>query len=78
MDLNLSEAESARKTNTSVEVGDRVRVHSKRLDCELILNVTHRDGNELGGNIAESPQTVMLETGDHLHFSPENVLTVET
>ncbi len=57
--------------------GDLVYVYSNRFECELTVEITHRRKGKLGGNLVEAPDTLMLETGDHLHFRPGKVWRID-
>lgn len=57
-----------------VRVDDEVKLYSKYYDQEFTVRVTHKHGEELGGDIVStSDEDPMLGKRDIIHFRPDHI-----
>lgn len=61
----------------TVRADDKVKLYSEYYDQVFTVEVTHRHGEELGGDIVDIPdEDPMLGKGDIIHFRPAHVLEI--
>lgn len=76
-DLDLRKVSEEESIDSSaLEIGRVIEVYSKRFEEALNLKITHND-DTYGGTILNLPESPLLGKADHVHFSKENVLTVQ-
>ncbi|MFB6346935.1 MAG: hypothetical protein ABEK50_14510 [bacterium] len=76
-DLQLKVVTSERVVDPEqLQPGSVVEVYSQRFEETLELKVTHLDPT-YGGTIVDSPTSPLLGEADHVHFSIENVITIQ-
>lgn len=73
MELQLDKPDRYDSSETSLDTGDIVQLHSKALQLDFSVKVVHSDESEYGGNVVSDSNNPLLNQGDHVHFKLEHV-----